>query len=225
MRPPDENQDGTKNILARLERQGPQHASRSSGAGIRLALVGGSGLMVVGLIGLLVSLGQENLASPPLTELAEASQAAEFVEPPAPRKKVPVILPPDERHVTTIDTRKKSPAMVMLPKPLAPASDKKKVVKHAVRPAPKPVAQKTAAKPTPAPARKVKIAVAPPPPPAPPAPVRIEPLAVDTDIALLTALLSTSTRHQVEVGEQEAAACAAAMAQSRKCLDKAASRP
>lgn len=224
MRPPDENQDGTKNILARLERQGPQHASRSSGAGIRLALVGGSGLMVVGLIGLLVSLGQENAASPPLTELAESSQAAEFVEPPAPRKNVPVILPPDERHVTTIDTRKKSPAMVLLPT-LAPASGKKKVVKPPVLPVPKPVLQKTAAKPAPLPPRKVKIAVAPPAPPAPPAPVRIEPLVVDTDIALLTALLSTSARHHVEVGEQEAAACAAAMAQSRKCLDKAASRP
>lgn len=225
MRPPDENQDGTKNILARLERQGPQHASKSSGAGIRLALVGGSGLMVVGLIGLLVSLGQENAASPPLTELAESSQAAEFVEPPSPRKKAPAILPLDERHVTTIDTRKKSPAMVTLPKLVAPAPEKKKLVKPAVRAAPKPVALKTAAKPAPPPVRKVKIAVAAPPPSPPPVPVRIEPLIVDTDIALLTALLSTSPRHHVAVGEQEAAACAAAMAQSRKCLDKAAGRP
>ena len=221
MRPPDENQDGTKNILARLERQGPQHASKSSGAGIRLALVGGSGLMVVGLIGLLVSLGQENLASPPLTELAESSQAAEFVEPPSPRKKAPAILPLDERHVTTIDTRKKSPALVTLPKALAPGQEKKKLVKPGVRPAPKPVVRKTALKTSPAPVRKVKIAMAPPPP----VPVRIEPPIVDTDIALLTAILSTSTRHHVEVGEQEAAACAAAMEQSRKCLDRAASRP
>lgn len=205
MRPPDENQDGTKNILARLERQGPQHASKSSGAGIRLALVGGSGLLVVGLIGLLVSLGQENLASPPLADLA---QVDEFVEPPRPRRKVPDIVPLDPRAVATVDTSKKAaaPALVTLPRMPAAAPEKKKSVKPAARPAP---------------VRKVRIAAAPPPP----LPLRIEPRPVDTDIALLTAILSMSPRHHGEVLEQEAAACAVAVAQSRKCLDKGVSRP
>ncbi|MES2320912.1 MAG: hypothetical protein V4633_01485 [Pseudomonadota bacterium] len=217
MRPPDENQDGTKNILARLERQGPQHASKSSGAGIRLALVGGSGLLVVGLIGLLVSLGQENLASPPLADLA---QVDEFVEPPRPRRKVPDIVPLDPRDVATVDTSKKAaaPALVTLPRMPAAAPEKKKSAKPAARPAPKTAARPA---PAPAPARKVRIAAAPPPP----LPLRIEPRPVDTDIALLTAILSMSPRHHGEVLEQEAAACAVAVAQSRKCLDKGVSRP
>lgn len=215
MRPPDENQDGTKNILARLERQGPQHASKSSGAGIRLALVGGSGLLVVGLIGLLVSLGQENIASPPLADLAQVN---DFVEPPRPRRKVPDIVPLDPRDVATVDTSKKAPApaLVTLPRMPAAAPEKKKSVKPAARPAPK-----TAARPAPPPVRKVRIAAAPPPP----LPLRIEPRPVDTDIALLTAILSMSPRHHGEVLEQEAAACAVAVAQSRKCLDKGVSRP
>jgi hypothetical protein len=214
VQPTDEHQDGTRNILARLERQGPQHAGKASGAGLRLALVGGSAMLVVGLIGVLVSLGQENLVSPPIPDEAASTQALAFVEPPRPRRKVPDIVTLDERDVSTVNTATKALPLPRLPKPA-------KAQPKLAPPAP------AKAKPAKvAPVRSmVKIAVAAPPPaPAPALPLRAEPV-LDTDIALLTALLSTAARHQVEAGEQEAAACAAAMAQSRKCLEKTAGRP
>ncbi len=252
MRPPDDNPPGSKSpqtvlhtrskdghndsTLARLERAGPR-GSRSAGERfVRLALLGGSCLLVFGLVSVLVSLTRDHVATPPIVEAADPGPLPAAAGEPAP----PIIDERDNRHITTVDTAD-PPALVRMasdrgdrPDPPSPAIVAAKpvaaqapVLKAA--PAPKPVpasAVAVALKSAPKPALKT---VAPLAPAAVkrtrvvPAPVRAEAAVVDTDVALLSAILSQSTRHSGDRAEQEAAACAEAMALSRRCTDRPAS--
>jgi hypothetical protein len=243
VRPPDENQPGSTrpnftssarrssagddNILARLERdarrgrvgkQGWKHA--------RLAWCLLASVAVIGLVGTLASLTRENLTTnrPPVLiearstppEISGPSAAAlvkgGFAPLPAPDLKLAAAdLPPEPV---------KPPPMVML-KPAPEAA-----VKPAAAPAPKAAVRRAPAKPA-AKAPPVKMAVAKPAPAkpvvaiAPPRPRKQvaapaaapEPAAVDSDVALLSAIIMHASRHAAERAQLEAARCGA----SKKC--------
>ncbi|HEU4373332.1 MAG TPA: hypothetical protein VFS02_07575 [Telluria sp.] len=242
VRPPDENQPGSTrpnftssarrssagddNILARLERdarrgrvgkQGWKHA--------RLAWCLLASVAVIGLVGTLASLTRENLTTsrpPTLIEARStppdlsASSAAALVKSgfaplPAPDLKLAAAdLPPEPV---------KPPPMVMLkPAPEAavrPAAAPKPAVKRApAKPAVKAPPVKVAAA-KPAPARPI-FAASPPPRPKRPAAapaIAAESAAVDSDVALLSAIIMHSSRHAAERAQLEAARCGA----GKKC--------
>jgi hypothetical protein len=219
---------GDDNILARLERdarrgrvgkQGWKHA--------RLAWCLLASVAVIGLVGTLASLTRENLTTnrPPTLiearstppELSAPSAAAlvrgGFAPLPAPDLKLAAAdLPPEPV---------KPPPMVML-KPAPEAA-----VKPAAAPAPKPAVKRVPAKPA-AKAPPVKVAMAKPAPAkpvvvAPPAPrprkpaaapaIAPEPAVVDSDVALLSAIIMHASRHAAERAQLEAARCGA----GKKC--------
>lgn len=228
---------GDDNILARLERdarrgrvgkQGWKHA--------RLAWCLLASVAVIGLVGTLASLTRENLSvnRPPVLiearstppDISGPSAAAlvkgGFAPLPAPDLKLAAAvadLPPEPV---------KPPPMVML-KP-APETPVKPAAAPA--PAPKPAAMRVPAKPTatkappvkialvkPAPARPVVVAAPPPRPkkPAAKATSAPEPAAVDSDVALLSAIIMHASRHSAERVQQEAARCGA----GKKCPSQA----
>lgn len=254
MRAPDENQAGSKSpqivphtrsgkdgqndrTLARLERAGP----RSGGAGgrlVRLALLGGSGLLVVGLVSVLVSLAGDKVEMPPIVEAADPRLPLPAA---SGNRPAPLMDERDKHHIATVDTAD-PPALVRLTSdrgdrpdpPSAAVLDAKPVIS----PVPAPIALPAVKALVAAPAGRLpaQSTGAPKPPPVPaaaakktrivPVPVQIEAPVIDTDVALLSAILAQSMRHSEDRAEHEAAACAEAQALSRRCTDKpAAARP
>jgi outer membrane biosynthesis protein TonB len=227
---------GDDNILARLERdarrgrlgkQGWKHA--------RLAWCLLASVAVIGLVGTLASLTRENLSvnKPPVLieakstppEISAPSAAAlvkgGFAPLPAPEMKLAaavVDLPPEPVKPPPMVMLKPAPEPIVkaaLPAP-APAPAPKPAVKRvpakAVAKAPPPV--KTAAvKPTPV---RPVVAAAPVPRPkksAAATAAAAEPAVVDSDVALLSAIIMHASRHSAERAQQEAARCGA----SKKC--------
>ena len=223
---------GDDNILARLERDARRgRVSRQGWKHARLAWCLLASVAVIGLVGTLASLTRENLsvnrppvliearATPP--DISGPSAAAlikgGFAPLPAPDLKLASAvadLPPEPA---------KPPPMVML----KPAPEALAKPAAAPAPAPKPAARRAPAKPAakappvktavakPAPAKPVVVA-APAPRPKKPAAAAVaapEPAAVDSDVALLSAIIMHASRHAGERAQQEAARCGA----GKKC--------
>ncbi|MES2901691.1 MAG: hypothetical protein V4723_18330 [Pseudomonadota bacterium] len=263
MRPTDDEQNGSKSppiipltrssrdgqnetTLARLERAGPRRSGTASGRAVRLALLGGSGLLVVGMVSALVSLTRDNVESLPVLEAATPEVTLDAAAPLQTGERAPPILDErDDRHITTVDTAD-PPALVRMTsdlgdRPDAPAAAKPSAVRAplakpapAKAPAPARVLAASAPKAAgaallPRPAAFARKAPAPLKPaaasirknrPAIPA-IKVDAAFVDTDVALLSAILSQASRHASERIEPEAAACAEAAALNRRCTDKA----
>ena len=180
---------GEDNILARLERAAKRGAAGKSWKHARATWCGLAGLLVIGLIGALAVLTRENLAIHRKPVLAEAKVGA--FDPGAASvarsgfAPLPVGNPP--RRTAAGETAK-SPPMVML--------------KTAVPPPAKPAARARAAAAAAAP-RRVKKTV-----PATIA-VRPEPSALESDVALLSAIIMHASRHAGERAQLEATQCGA----------------
>lgn len=219
---------GEDNILARLERD-----ARRGRPGMRwkqswIAWCSVASLAIIGLIGLLASLARENI------ELHAPKAAAEVKPAPDPYAHamagadpgfapLPALAPPAKQPAAIIDMRSDRtvikadaaarPALVTLKPPPAPA-------KPAASPPPriaaaKPAASKAVAARPPALApRKTVAATAARPRKAPaPAPAAAPEPAVDSDVALLSAIILHASRHADERAQLEAARCGA----GKKC--------
>ena len=264
MRPTDDNPSGPKSpqiiphtrsskdgpnetTLARLERAGPRRSGTASGRVVRLALLGSSGLLVVGLVSALVSLARDDVEPVPVLG---ASAVEHSIPVPSVDKPAPILDDHDDRNIATVDTAE-PPALVRLTSDqgdrpdysvdrIAPALPARlgakppvvkpvlsKPVRVAVKP---PVAVVVASAPAglvrksslPRKAQAVSfkktraVALLP----------KVEAAMVDTDVALLSAILSQSSRHAGQPVEPEVATCAEAAELNRRCTDKGtAQRP
>jgi hypothetical protein len=232
---------GDDNILARLERDARRgRVSRQGWKHARLAWCLLASVAVIGLVGTLASLTRENLsvnrppvliearATPP--DISAPSAAAlikgGFAPLPAPDLKLAaavVDLPPEPV---------KPPPMVMLkPAPESPAQPAAAATPKpapAPAPAPKPAVKRVPAKPVAKAPPPVKTAAVKPAPVRPgvvaapsPRPKKLaatataaaEPAVVDSDVALLSAIIMHASRHSAERVQQEAARCGA----GKKC--------
>lgn len=235
MRPPDENQPGSRrpnlmstarraaatddSILARIERD----ASRKSGGGARLVLWIAAGATVLLLIGALAWLARENArvhktvlqpgvalkAADAITRVADAALAppapptlaAAIIDEPLEAVRVPAdphaVLPPlvklaPARTVPAPDKAAKAPARSVPAKSAPPA--------RLAAPSPHAAESPIAATPhaaTRAPAPRPKKA---------PAPAEPEASPVDSDVALISAIIMHSSTHSAERTEAEAEA-------------------
>lgn len=267
MRPPDENPTGSTrppfmsatrrpsasedNILARLDRDGMRRSGKSWKRSW-IAWCGLASLVIIGLIGVLAALAQENLevhGQPTVVE-AKATSPDPYAAPdsnallikggfaPLPAATAPrtlfatVIDVPPERVMVKAD-KAELPPLVMLkqeaPPPAAPVAmpvatppatppelrraPPAPPVKLAVaKPAQAPLPIHKAA-PTPsakaAPAKPATFAKAPPrPKKSAPAATAAEPAPLDSDVALLSAILLHADRHAGERAQPDAARCA-----------------
>jgi hypothetical protein len=238
---------GDDNILARLERdarrgrvgkQGWKHA--------RLTWCLLASVAVIGLVGTLASLTRENLSAnrPPVLiearatppEISAPSAAAlvkgGFAPLPAPDLKLaaaavdpapePVKLPPMVMLQPAPETAPAPPAAVRAPAPAPKRAVKSAPAKPAAKAPPvRPAVVKIAVV-KPVPARPV-VAAAPPRPkkPAATASAAQEPAVVDSDVALLSAIIMHASRHSAERAQQEAARCGA----GKKCPPQADPSP
>ena len=230
MRPPDENQPGSMrvpfmsvprrpvstedNILARLERDGRHGAARSPWKRSWIARCGVASLAVIGLLGLLgllASLARDNMA---LHQPAVAAgiAAGSTAAPDPDQARAPIVaseaLLPPPVPALVVDVRP-APSLVML----APTPVKVAAARQAAR-APRKSAPLAAAQP---PLARTVAASAARPKKRLPAPERKpaaapEP-AIDSDVALLSAIILHSSRHAGERAQFEAAHCGA----GRKC--------
>ena len=233
MRPPDENQPASMrlpsmattrrpasiedNILARLERDGRRGGARPSWKRSWIAWCSVASLAIIGLLGVLASLARENVALHQPAALAGSTAAPDpysartatvtgesTILAPLPTLVLdPAALPAQPRpQVTVVDAQPARPSLVMLkPAPVKAA---------AARPAntPRRSAPVGAAKPQPS--RTVVATTARPKKPLR-APVVAPAPAVDSDVALLSAIILHSSRHGGERAQLEAARC------GRKC--------
>ncbi|MFP5392150.1 MAG: hypothetical protein ACLGI6_11505 [Gammaproteobacteria bacterium] len=208
MRPADENQSHGKRpslfasstrpqtqdeqILARMERGGPRSAAAPATRRGRTALLGLGLLTVAALVSTLAILARQGgPAIKPAPEVLVSVQVPVLPELPAPATG-PALLVEQAAPVQTV------PLHVAAVKPaVKPAI---KPVKIAARPAPKPAAKTVPAKP----------ALRPRPTAAPADP------AMDTDIAILAAVLSQSPRHAHPAEGPAELAC-----QGKECRNKA----
>ena len=211
MRPPDENQPASMrasfmsaprrpastedNILARMERDGRRGGARVSWKRSWVAWCSVAGLAIIGLVGLLASLARDNVA---LHQPAAAGMAAAPTPAPEPyRARASVVAseaPPSLPVSAAVPDQPTAPAAVVDVRP-APAAN-----------APRKSAPLAAAKPPPVRTVAASVARTKKPAPAP------EP-AVDSDVALLSAIILHSSRHAGERAQLEAARCGA----GRKC--------
>lgn len=243
MRPPDENQHGftrpnfmsgsrrpgggDDNILARLERDAKRGVAGKSWKHTRAAWCGLAGVLVIGLIGALAVLTRENLAinrKPVLVAAkvdafepggAASETRSGFAPLPVgnpPRRTAPLVDAPPERVMVKAGETAKAPPLVML-KPTAPGSAKPAAARNAP---PKPAAKREPVKAAPAPIR-VAVAAAAPVRVKKTAPaavaVRPESSALDSDVALLSAIIMHASRHAGERAQLEATQCGA----GKKC--------
>jgi hypothetical protein len=222
---------GEDNILARLERDGKRGAAGKSWKymNMTIAWCGLASLAVVGLIAVLASLAKENMAvhrkpilaeaRAPFDRYADPDGKSGFAPLPAvaspPRKAAAIVEAPVARALPRATGASHVPPMVMLKPaatvPATPAAARSTRARVAAKiPPAKPAAAKVAAAPprvvAAAPARPKKIA---------PAPVaaKPEPAAVDSDVALLSAIILHASRHAAERAQIEAQACPA----GKKC--------
>lgn len=228
---------GDDNILARLERDARRGKAGKSGSWqhARLAWCLLASVLVIGLIGILATLARENRSAPHRSTVAESA--------PAPADPygsdirggfAPLPVPAPNRNfaasaLAAPSTPAPLPPMVMLKPAPEPAVAKAETPAAAHAAAPKPVArpqpERIAAAVKPAPARpqarvaaprSVAAAAAPArtkkPAPAPSAATEAAP--VDSDVALLSAIIMHASRHSAERAQMEAARCGA----GKKCV-------
>ena len=239
MSPPDENQtasmrrpfmspgrrpaSGDDNILARLERDAKRGRPGMRWKRSWIAWCSVASLAIIGLIGVLASLARENVElhapmaaaerrAAPERDMSVASVNAGFAP-------LPTVAAPPKQPAKVVDTRSVTktddvarPALVMLRPEAAPA--KPAVAPAPVRaPAPRAARSKTvAARPAAIAPRKTVVATATRPKKAVAAAAAAEP-AVDSDVALLSAIILHASRHAGERAQLEAARCGA----GRKC--------
>jgi hypothetical protein len=226
---------GDDNILARLERDARRgRVAKQGWKHARLAWCLLASVAVIGLVGALASLTRENLSASRTPVLIEARSTPPDISGPSAAALVkggfaPLPAPDIKLAAAVADLPPepvKPPPMVMLkPAGAAPA-------KSAAAPAPKPAAKRVQAKPVaktppvkiavakPAPVRPVAVAVAPPARPkksVAATTVAPEPAAVDSDVALLSAIIMHASRHAAERAQQETARCGA----GKKCAPQA----
>ena len=229
---------GDDNILARLERDARRgRVGKHGWKHARLAWCLLASVAVIGLVGTLASLTRENRSvnRPPL--LIEASSTAPEISAPSAAALVkggfaPLPAPDLKLAAAVVDMPPepvKPPPMVML-KPAPEAAPAKPAALPEPAPAPKPkrAVKSAPAKPAakappvkiavvkPVPVRPVVAAAPPPRPkksPAATATVAPEAAVVDSDVALLSAIIMHSSRHSAERAQQEAARCGA----GKKC--------
>lgn len=231
MRPPDENQPGSMrasfmsaprrpastedNILARLERGGRRGGARAPWKRSWIAWCSVACLTIIGLLGLLASLARDNIAVHQPAVAAASTIAPEPYRAPVMVSEAPLSSPVS----AAVTAQPTPPAAVVDARPAlamftpAPAPVKAAAARPAAS-APRKSAPLAAAKPPPArtvaasAARIKKTAPAPEP-------------AVDSDVALLSAIILHSSRHAGERAQLEAARCGA----GRKCLPAPAPEP
>lgn len=217
---------GDDNILARLERDAKRTRSGAGGhswMSARLAWSALAGVAVVGLVGVLASLAQENvtvhrkpaLTSPapePLTSEPHSSAPVKGGFAPLPE---PVL---SRAAAAIVDEQFKAPPMAMLKDEDAPAESAP--ARKAAAPAPKRAGKPARAPSSIAPVQTLAAAaLARPAPPHPinaipvrprkPAPAAAAPAvepAADSDVALLSAIIMHASRHDGERAQMQAAA-------------------
>ena len=214
------------NILARLERDGRHGSARASWKRSWIAWCGVASLAIIGLIGLLASLARENIQARQPAALAEstaapdaygarppisASNEAGFAPLPAlTPSPVPASTPAQPQlPATVVDVRPARtdaparPALVMLkPAPVkvvaagpAAIAPRKSAPVVAVKPAPARALVANASRPKKSSAAPERAAAA-----------ALDP-AVESDVALLSAIIIHSSRHAGEREQLEAARC------------------
>jgi hypothetical protein len=227
------------NILARMERDSRRGGAGSSWKRSWIAWCSVASLAIIGLIGVLASLARENIEVHQPAPLAESKAAPDpygaaplmagaydgFAPLPPPSAMPSPVQP--KLPATAVDMRPARtparadeaarPSLVMLKPPPTPV---KAVAARPAASAPHKSAPVAALKPAPvaalkpAPARALVASVPRPrkPLPAPAAASALEP-AVDSDVALLSAIIMHASRHAGERAQLEAARCGA----GRKC--------
>jgi hypothetical protein len=228
---------GDDNILARLERDAKRGKSGKSGSWkhATLAWCVFASVLVLALIGTLASLARENITVPKPGADAKSDQLANSVRGgfaplpvPSPGRRLGANaydLPTEASLLPPMVMLKSAPAVAKTPAKAAdPTPPPLRVA--AARPA-KAAPERLVAAAKPAPVRVAPAAVrqSPPPPPriaaaqvrprkaAAPASPAVEPTAVDSDVALLSAIIMHASRHSAEREKIEAARCGA----GKKC--------
>ncbi|MBC7455502.1 MAG: hypothetical protein H7335_17775 [Massilia sp.] len=272
MRPTDEHQAGSTrpnfmassprpaggedNILARLERDGKRGGFGKTWKNARLAWSVVASVLVIGLIGVLASLANDNLmlrrqpvlieavALAPAPGATGAAAPAKWRDAPqagaatVPKLAAATIVPPPARIMVKADRSTEVPALVLLTPPVpSPASEKPlpvpikpdaSALSPPASPSPRSVAparhaaHKRANKSTKgkaAPSRSLASTAKPRTTISASARApRVAPTAIDSDIALLSAIIIHSSRHAGERAQQEASRCGA----GKKCAPSAA---
>lgn len=222
---------GENNILARLERDGKRAAAGKSWKHMNttIAWCGLASFAVVGLIAVLTSLANENVDGhrKPLVPEATVSAPDRYADPdrnsgfaPLPELPTPprsaalIVEEPVVPPVSKVADKPLVPPMVML-KPAATVPPKR----AAAPPAPRSVSARIDAKRSPTRPAPLKVALPAPARLAAAVPVRPktlaqspvadrqEPAAVDSDVALLSAIIMHSSRHSEERAQIEAKTC------------------
>ena len=272
MRPTDEHQAGSTrpnfmassprpaggedNILARLERDGKRGGFGKTWKNARLAWSIVASVLVIGLIGVLASLANDNLmqhrqpvlidatALAPAPDAAGAAPPAKASDAPqpgaatAPMLAAAAIAPPPARVMVKAGSSTDVPALVLLTPP-APAPESEKTLPAPIKPdasallPPAPPALRSiaparraahkratkSAKSKAAPSRSLAGTAKPRTVRLAPAPMpQGKPTAIDSDVALLSAIIIHSSRHAGERAQQEAIRCGA----GKKCSPSAA---
>jgi hypothetical protein len=217
------------NILARLERDARRGKSGKSGSWKHATLAWCilASVVVIALIGTLASLARDNMTAPkqgadpkpdPFASSVRGGFAPLPVPSPSRRLGANVYdVPPEPSLLPPMVMLKSTPAAAKSP---AKAADPTPPPVRAARPVKAPPERLVAAA-RPAPARVAPAAVRQSTPPAPriaaaplrprkappPASPPVEPTAVDSDVALLSAIIMHASRHSAEREKMEAARC------------------
>ena len=202
MRPSDENQPGStrphlksarrpasanSNILASLERLANKQHSKTAPRSNTAWLSAGA-LIVLGLIGTIAWLAHLNATTLRPLPVADARGRPLPDTPAASAARLPAAIIDEPAERAILLAKAEVPPLVMLkPAPPPPRPPAPRMVERAA-PAPQRTPVKKAAPPKPAAAPKKAPAPA----------VKTEPEVVDSDVALLSAILSYSSRHAAE---------------------------
>jgi len=227
---------GEANILARLERDGKRGGFGKTWKNARLAWPIVASVLVIGLIGVLASLANNNLMlhrQPVLIEATALAPALQAAGAALPAKESDA--PQPARVMVKADSSTEVPALVLL-KPLAPPPESEKPLLAPIKPSASATSPPSPSPRSVAPARRAahkraaknakgkaaparSLASTAKPRTVMPAPVpRVTPTAIDSDVALLSAIIIHSSRHSKERAQQEAIRCGA----GKKCAPPAA---
>jgi hypothetical protein len=225
VRPSDENQLGStrphlksarrtasanSNILASLERLANKQHSRTKPRPNPAWLSAGA-LAVLGLIGTIAWLAHVNATTLRPLPVADARGRPLPDMPAASAARLPAAIIDEPAERAILLARAEIPPLVMLKPAAPPPRPPAPLMVERAAPAPKRTPAKKAAPP--------KVAAAPKKAPAPP--VKTEPEPVDSDVALLSAILSYSSRHAAERTQVDEAVCQA----GKKCPAKGPVQP
>ncbi|MBC7455696.1 MAG: hypothetical protein H7335_18785 [Massilia sp.] len=231
---------GEDNILARLERDGKRAGTGKTWKNARLAWSILASILMLGLIGVLTSLANNNLMlqrQPVLIEATALAPAPDAASATLPTKghdalqanaatlklAAPIIAPAPARVMVKADNSTIVPALVLI-KPAVPAPESVTPLLVAIKanasaPSPRSVAHKRVAKSSKgkaAPSRLLAATAKPRTIASAPVP-RVKPAPIDSDVALLSAIIIHSSRHAEERMQQEARRCGA----GKKCAPSA----